>query len=398
VVEVQTLRCLNLAESAPSISGVVSVPDELVPPSARPGDLLYCLDPNLQLLGANEAWRAFACANGGEELLRPEWHRDALASFSGRDKLRWQGIYSALLNGRLSSHEEHFTCPSPVERRNYRLRVTPRHDPGGRITSLLHHLVLEEALHATSGGSLMRTPPSAPNQSSSAAPNRIVRAGSFHVAQCLAPLEDVGGDLLWHFERPYGSTDVVFADVMGHGAAAAHQAARISELLDALAPASESVSGKVSSLNRALLQQRSGASHPHQEFACGLYLRLHPQESCVDVCSFAHEGPIFSNSGRVSVPTGFPLGMLSEIEPWPELRLDFQQLGRRFLLCSDGVTEQFNAEGEMFGAQRLEKCFLEGRELPVSALVPALVARLDAFRGSALIKDDRSLLAVELAK
>ena len=73
--------------------------------------------------------------------------------------------------------------------------------------------------------------------------------------------------------------------------------------------------------------------------------------------------PDLSNSGRVSVPTGFPVGMLSEVEPWPELRLDFQRLGRRFLLCSDGVTEQFNAEGEMFGAQRLERCFLEGREL-----------------------------------
>jgi len=373
------------------------VPEELVPASARPGDLLYGLDSNLQLLCANEAWRVFARANGGEQLLAPEWHGDALTGFSGSEKLRWRGIYSALLEGRLASHEEEFICSSPLERRDYRLRITALRDPGGQMTCLLHHTARQESSEAARAAASSRAKGSELATAYHAAVlNRVARARSFRVAQCLVPLEDIGGDLLWHFERPDGSTDIVFADAMGHGADAARFAVRITELLDDLAPASGRVSAKVSSLNRALLQQRSGALRTDPGFATGLYLRLHPQESRVDVCSFAHEGPIFSNSGRVSVPTGFPVGMVTEIEPWPELSLDLQQLGPRFLLCSDGMTEQFNPEGEMFGAQRIEQFFLRGRELPLSGLVPALLARIDGFRGSALVKDDCSLLAVEL--
>jgi len=376
---------------------MASVPDELVPASARPGDMLYGLDSNLRLLCANDAWRVFACANGGEQLLSPEWHGDALTGFSGSEKLRWRGIYSALLAGRLASHEEEFICPSPVERRDYRLRVTALRDPGGRVTCLLHHAARQESTEAATPAASSRAKRSELAAAyRTAVLNRVVCARSFRVAQCLVPLEEIGGDLLWHFQRPDGSTDIVFADAMGHGRDAARFAVRITELLDDLAPASGRVSAKVSSLNRALLQQRSGALRADPGFATGLYLRLHPHESRVDVCSFAHEGPIFSNSGRVSVPTGFPVGMVTEIEPWPELSLDLQQLGPRFLLCSDGMTEQFNPEGEMFGAQRIEQFFLRGRELPLSGLVPALLARIDGFRGSALVKDDCSLLAVEL--
>jgi Stage II sporulation protein E (SpoIIE) len=367
-----------------------SVPDELVPASARPGDLLYGLDSNLQVSCANDAWRAFASENGGEALLSPEWHGNALAGFSGSEKLRWQGIYSALLAGRLESHEEKLICPSPAERRDYSLRITARRDPSGRLTCLLHHMVWQDSstvAKAQGSGGAHRT----------AAPSQLVRPPSFRAAQCLAPLDEVGGDLLWHWERPDGTTDVVLADAIGHGEAAARIADRITHLLDELAPMSGGVAAKVSALNRGLLERQSRGPEATAEFATGLYLRLHPRESRIEVCSFAHEGPIFSDVGLVTIPTGLPVGIVSETEPWPEVSLDLEELGRRVLLCSDGVSEQFDEQGDMFGVHRLERYFLLGRELPVAELVPALMAHLEVFRGSALIKDDRTMLVVELA-
>jgi serine phosphatase RsbU (regulator of sigma subunit) len=118
--------------------------------------------------------------------------------------------------------------------------------------------------------------------------NHVVGARSFRAAQYLAPLEEVGGALLWHWQRPVGTTDIVIGDVMGHGPTAARLAIRITGLLDELAPASGGVSAKVSALNRALLQRRYGGPHTATEFATGLHLRLHPQEARVAVCSFAH--------------------------------------------------------------------------------------------------------------
>ena len=360
--------------------------------------MLYGLDSNLHLVCENKEWREFAVANGGQALLDPEWQGDALAGFSGSEKLRWQGLYSALLNGRLDFHEENHVCPSPVERRKYRLRITARREPNGP-TSLLHHFAWQDdSEFEKKAGSAGEKRSELAKAYQTSVLNHTVRAGSFRVAQCLAPLEDIGGDLLWHWERPDGTTDVVLADAMGHGAEAAGLAVLISSLLDDLAPGSGGVSDKVSALNRALFELRCDERREVAAFATGLYLRLHPRESRIQVCSFAHEGPIFSNCGRMVIPTGLPVGVLGEAEPWPELSLDLAQLGQRFLLCSDGLAEQFNAEGEMFGGERLEESFMRGRALPVPGLVTELMAKVEAFRGSALVKDDRTLLAVELAR
>lgn len=378
---------------------MASFPEELVPASARPGDLLYGLDSKLRLLGANETWRAFARENGGEALLDAAWDGDALAGFSGSEKLRWQAIYAALLAGHLDSHEEQLMCPSPTERRGYQLRITARRDAGGQLTCLVHHMVLQRISEVSPAKG-----PGGGTQSGlfhthrADARSRVERAPSFRASQCWEPLEEVGGDLLWHWERTDGTTDIVLADVVGHGAAAARIAYRISSLLDDLAPASGGVSAKVSALNRAWIEQRSGAPEAPIEFATGLYMRLNPLAWRLDVCSFAHEGPIFSNAGRVKIPTGLPIGIMAEIEQWPQASLDLHELGERVMLCSDGVTEQFDERGEMFGVERLERYFLQGRGTAVSALVPALMERVDAFRGSALVKDDRALLVVELAR
>jgi sigma-B regulation protein RsbU (phosphoserine phosphatase) len=96
----------------------------------------------------------------------------------------------------------------------------------------------------------------------------------------------------------------------------------------------------------------------------------------------------------VRVENGPPVGLVEELE-WPESELDLAEHGTRFLVFSDGITEQFNPEGEMFGDDRLVRAFRRHLERPLADMVDRIVEDLNDFRGPALVKDDQTLLALD---
>ena len=83
------------------------------------------------------------------------------------------------------------------------------------------------------------------------------------------------------------------------------------------------------------------------------------------------------------------------MEPWPEIPLDLAEHGNRFLIFSDGVTEQFNPSGEMFNTKRLLRSFRECLDRSLNELLRTILNDLEDFRGTALVKDDQTLLALE---
>jgi serine phosphatase RsbU (regulator of sigma subunit) len=162
------------------------------------------------------------------------------------------------------------------------------------------------------------------------------------------------------------------------------------------------VAENVARLNEALVNLASGAKEftRHPLFATGLYLRVAPNQRALTISSFGHLGPIFSKSGRIEPKDGLPVGILTSAAagPWSEQILPFERHGRRLLLHTDGLTEQFDPSGEMYGEARLEQHFIRNLHLPLQSLVDAIRGEVEAFRGDALIKDDQALLAIEVAE
>jgi hypothetical protein len=377
--------------------------DALMPADASPADTLYVADRDLKIVQVNEEWREFARANNGARLLGEGWNPQLLANFSGSEKIRWTGIYKALLSGRLPFHEENFQCPSPIERRTYKLRIMPHRDETGAVAYLAHHAVrtdkkppapscLKERLEALDGD-----PQVTVEAYRAHVMGRLIRPIHFRTAQHFQPLEEVGGDLLWTHEYADGSTDLVLADVMGHGLEAARLAAKLVFLLESITETRQGIPQNVARLNRLLLELLQGSTEAASQplFATGLYLRMSPGEQALTVCSFGHSGPIFSKVGHIVIEGGMPVGLMEQIEPWPEVTLSLATHGRRFLLFTDGVTEQFNLEGEMFGEAALEREFNRTLELPLPQMLEHTCACVEAFRGQALVKDDQTLLGLE---
>ncbi len=217
-------------------------------------DTLYVADRDLNIVYANEAWTDFASENKGHELLETGWNENLLANVSGRQRDRWEHIYRLLLAGRLPHHQEQMNCSSPTERRIYQLRITPQHDERGDVAWLVHHNVrIDNAAGCRGPG-----PPAARAASTEGGElheefrrrivERRIRIPSFDVARYFEPLEAIGGDLVWHREYPNGVSDLIHADVMGHGEVAGRLAAKMAVVLDEFASVDLSPSQTVSRL------------------------------------------------------------------------------------------------------------------------------------------------------
>jgi serine phosphatase RsbU (regulator of sigma subunit) len=372
---------------------------EKLPQNVDPEDTLYVTDRELNVVYSNEEWERFAAHNNGLPLLKEGWNRNVLANMSGKEKERWKHIYRLLLEGRMPHHQEPQLCTSPVKRRAYQLRITPEKDETGEVAWLVHHNIrLDTRPDAVDrlGSRLERLED--PDQLTREFHKRIVerkiRIPSFDVARHFEPLEEIGGDLVWHREYAEGFSDLIHADVMGHGAAAGVIASKMAVLLDELGALELTPGLTAAELNKALtkIAPKDGVM-----FATGLHFRFEQDRQRVTCCSFGHDGPIFSRTGPIQLESGFPVGLTEEDEPWPEKKLDLAEHGKRFLVFSDGITEQFNADGEMFGIDGLHETFLRHIDLPLDDMVSRIVEELTDFRGAALVKDDQTLLALDFS-
>jgi hypothetical protein len=369
---------------------------DMLPSDLDPNDTLYIVDKELNVVYTNEEWAKFASKNKGGRILGEGWNSNLLDNTSGKEKQRWKHIYRLLLEGRVPHHKEDFICSSPVEKRIYQLRITPKKDNSGNVAWLVHHTLkideMQEKL-AHIGGRLgkMDDPNRVTQEYRQRIIKRRIRIPRFRTARHFEPLESIGGDLLWHREFPQGVAHLTHADVMGHGAAAGRYATQVAIILDEVTDVDAGPSSLVSILNRALTKLAAD----DVIFATGLFFRFDQSGQHLTCANFGHHSPIFSRTGQVYIDSGPPVGLADEVQPWPESRIDMVEHGNRFLVFSDGITEQFNVKGEMFGTARLVRAFRRYLDIPLDELLAKIVRELNGFRRSALVKDDQTLLALE---
>jgi sigma-B regulation protein RsbU (phosphoserine phosphatase) len=72
--------------------------------------------------------------------------------------------------------------------------------------------------------------------------------------------------------------------------------------------------------------------------------------------------------------------------------------GDRLLLYTDGVLEAPNAEGKLYGAERLQAALNEAAEVPLSDVIESVLASLREHRGGPLTHDDVTLLAIKIER
>ncbi len=213
-------------------------------------------------------------------------------------------------------------------------------------------------------------------------PDTVPQLAGFSFAVRAEPSQEVGGDFhLFLAPRP-GVLGIVLGDVSGKGLAAALTATGIGYLLPHLR--TQSPPEVRLSVLSADLHQRL----PSGAFVALIYLEVEENSSALTLWNAGHAPPWLGSEEMP--PSGVPpLGLM------PDWKAASQPLtlapGETLLLCSDGVLEVRNSEGEMLGPARLASLIDAHRDASPDTLADAIV---DAVHAHGEPSDDLSVLVL----
>lgn len=203
------------------------------------------------------------------------------------------------------------------------------------------------------------------------------------------PAYSVGGDFYDIFWLSEGRLGMFIGDVAGKGVSAALLMARISSDLRVAALAEKEPARVLSRINRAVLERGQ-----HDIFVTGVYVSLDTRTGDVTLANAGHLFPLVRRARRNMVETidtggGTAIGIFEE-EIFPEASFRMEP-GDVFLLCTDGVMEATNAEGEPFGFDRIRSCLWRTAG-PARDIAARMLLELNAHVGDAPQYDDITLL------
>ena len=199
----------------------------------------------------------------------------------------------------------------------------------------------------------------------------------------------LSGDIFgWH-ETPDGGMMLWLADMSGHGAAAGVLSAHLKILIDDLRHIDDPglLAGTLNTHMHGSLRQGEDVFYATAAF-------LHLRNGFLRAAVAAHPPVLLRDGGglRHLHSGGRPLGVFpGSSYDTQEIRLD---PGSHMLLYSDGILEAGNAEGEEFGAVRLEGAFLDAGD-GAASVSERIYAAISAYQNMNFIDDDVTFLVAE---
>jgi sigma-B regulation protein RsbU (phosphoserine phosphatase) len=216
--------------------------------------------------------------------------------------------------------------------------------------------------------------------------------GCYTIAATLQPAREVGGDLYDFFMLDGRRLVFAIADVADKGMPAALLMARVTGLLRAISRGETGPAEILRELDARLSQGNDMCMFV--TMACAV---LDGESGELRYASAGHERPLLRRVGgatTVLVPEGGPalgLGAGSAFPVWT----GHLAPGDALVLCTDGVSEAFSAEGVAFGLERFRQVVAETPPDALDALPTRLVAAVDRFSAGGGPRDDLALLALQ---
>ncbi len=222
-------------------------------------------------------------------------------------------------------------------------------------------------------------------------PNQIPALPGWELDVRWETARQVGGDFYDFFILPDGRFAFVIADVSDKGLAASLYMAVTRTLLRAAALETDSPAKTLEHVNHLLLDNSQNGL-----FVTVFYGMLNLQDGHLSYTNAGHNPPvvlrqdhndaIFLNKG------GIALGALPSIKlPLYEATLN---PGDCLILYTDGVTEAFNLQEQMYGDERFLQVLKRLIGSKAQEILEVLETDLDKFRDGAPLSDDTTLLAI----
>ncbi len=214
---------------------------------------------------------------------------------------------------------------------------------------------------------------------------------NLEVCAILEPAREVGGDLYEILRLDDGRVLIAVGDVSGKGVPAALFMAVTTTLLRTMAQQYRRPREILLHVNDALAVQ-----NPRSMFVTLLCMILDPVTGSVTGANAGHPSPVLVRPGAAPCLILASTGMVSGITPGTEagdatVKL---QSGDSLVLYSDGVTEAFDAAGEMFEEERLLECLSHSAGQPANETAWLVLEAVRRHAGDRPQSDDITIVTV----
>jgi sigma-B regulation protein RsbU (phosphoserine phosphatase) len=222
-------------------------------------------------------------------------------------------------------------------------------------------------------------------------PSTVPKHEHGEFAASFLPARSIGGDLYDFVEYDANRSAIILGDVSGKAAPAALFAALVSGIMRSAAAQKPAPAEMLKLLNEALQERRLDS-----QYVTMLYAVWNDDNQTLQVANAGAVPPIFCRGGEITTMRveGFPLGMFPEAE-YEEFSVATQP-GDAFIFISDGITDAENAQGEMYGTDRLTGILCGHRNLPAAEIAEAVFADVARFQAGQPRFDDETILVLRV--
>lgn len=205
----------------------------------------------------------------------------------------------------------------------------------------------------------------------------------------------VGGDFYDVIELPNGRLGLFIADVADKGVPAALFMAVTRTLVRAAVIETESPAEALARVNNLLLPDTQQGM-----FVTAVYAVLDMESGLLTYANAGHNPPFWVNGDQTRVQkltrTGIALGA-ADNDSMTERTIQIA-VGDSLLFYTDGLTEAFSPEDELFGELRLEEALRASQVASTDGLLESVEGFLNEFIQSTPLGDDLTMLALRRIK
>ncbi|MGB3940697.1 MAG: fused response regulator/phosphatase [Candidatus Manganitrophaceae bacterium] len=223
--------------------------------------------------------------------------------------------------------------------------------------------------------------------------DKVIRSGTIDresIQQWILPAEEFSGDVIAAARTPRNGLCLILADAAGHGLPAALIALPVMEVFFAMVEKGSSLQNIAEEINYKIRSQM-----PPGCFVAATLALIDPSLRRIEVWNGGNPLTVFVDSqGRILhgwESIHLPLGVSHQEEFDARTEVFHWKGPGQLILCSDGLIEAEDAEGNPFGRDRLARVLAEN---PMAHRFQTLIDAVHGHLGGRPAHDDISLLAV----
>ena len=203
------------------------------------------------------------------------------------------------------------------------------------------------------------------------------------------PAATFSGDLILSARSPTGELHVLMGDFTGHGLYAAIGAMPLAQIFHSMTAKGYGPLSILAEMNRKLFEML-----PTEMFCAACIASFSPDVRNLQIWNGGLPEALLVRDRDIVArfpSTSLPLGVMENLID-PEMVHHPLTPGDHLMLMTDGVTEARNADGEMFGSERVETALCEGQ--PAHSPFARLYIAVESFIADREQQDDISMLCV----